>query len=121
LEFFGLFRNTESVPALSGLINDRERAICARFRQFRADSGLTQEEFANLFDLTRAQIAAIEGATTPLRYHLADHICHRFNLSQRWLATGKEPMRGHIEIPLEISIEIGKTVLLSAAVDNRLR
>lgn len=108
------------MPKPSGLINELEREICGRVREIRKRASLSQKEFANVLGLTRAQVAALDMTWYPLRYGAADRLCQRFNICQRWLATGLDPARGYVEIRPEIAIGIGARELFSAAYERNI-
>ncbi len=80
----------------------------------------SQADFAKALGTTRPQLIAIEYGSNPLRYWLADRMCQKFDICQRWLATGKEPVNGYVEIVHEIGIEIGPREIFSAAFDRRI-
>jgi transcriptional regulator with XRE-family HTH domain len=108
------------VPKLSGLMNERELAICARLRDLRSKMGASQKALARAIGTTRDQLASIEYGRNPLRYWLADRLCEKFDICQQWLARGEEPMRGYIGLPQEIGLEIAPRELFSAAYERRV-
>jgi transcriptional regulator with XRE-family HTH domain len=103
------------VPKISGLMNDEEVAICDRVQEVRRLQGWSQSDFSKAVGITRNQLAGIEYAGNPLRYWLADRICQKFNVCQQWLATGKAPRAGYVDLPEEMGMEIGLRELFSAA------
>ena len=74
------------MPMPSGKMNQREREIGARLREFRTRTHWPQTEFGKVVGLTRDQLASIEGGRTPLRYDQAWRIRISFNLNFEWLA-----------------------------------
>lgn len=66
-------------------MNEHERGICARVRDFRKGIRWSQAEFANQIGLTRDTIAGIEYFRTPLRYDIAWKIRDVFGVSLHWL------------------------------------
>jgi len=109
------------VPKPSGLLTSREKEICGRVRELRNRAALSQQEFSNLLGLSRAQVAALEMPWSTLRYAVADRLCQKFNICQRWLATGADPLKGYVEIAAEIAVEIGPRELFSIAYDQRIQ
>jgi transcriptional regulator with XRE-family HTH domain len=102
------------MPVPSGLMNDNEREICARLREVRVRVGCSQEDFGKLLGITRDRVVTIDMARSPLRYWMADAVCNRFEICQRWLATGFEPMGGYVRFPPEIGVEVGHDETFSA-------
>jgi transcriptional regulator with XRE-family HTH domain len=74
------------VPNPSGKMNDRERGICSRVKEFRERIKWSQSDFAEQLGLTRDQIAGIENFRTPLRYDVAWKIRDVFGFSLSSLA-----------------------------------
>lgn len=81
-----------SMPKRSGLINRREKDVCFRVKSFRESIRWPQPAFAFELEITKDQLASIEYARTPLRYHVGFNLCFVFNVSQAWLATGTGPV-----------------------------
>lgn len=81
-----------SKPA--ALINDRERAICARVKEFREEIRWPQPAFAGEIGLSRDQLANIEYARSPLRFGIGLTICQVFDLNADWLITGRGGKHG---------------------------
>lgn len=73
-------------------MDDREKAICARVRQFREQIKWPQPAFAYEIGVTRDQLASVEYGRTPLKYSLAYAVCYTFDVSEYWLATGRGPL-----------------------------
>lgn len=76
------------MPNPSGKINHRERAICARVKEFREAINWSQSDFAAQLGLRLNQLASIEYGRTPLRYEIAWKIRSLFGLGLEWLADG---------------------------------
>ena len=62
-------------------MNDREREICARVKEFREAIKWPQKDFAAQIGITLNKLASIEYGRTPLRYEIAWKIRHIFDLS----------------------------------------
>lgn len=82
------------MPKKSGLINERERAICARVRQLRRQIKWPQRAFAEAVGISRDQLANIEYSRVPLRYGIGANICQAFDVSVEWLITQSGEMFG---------------------------
>jgi len=115
LAFSPCSSDDKAMPVMSGLMNDEERAICARLRELRVRTGCSQEDFGRLLGLTRDRVVTIDMGRSPLRYWMADAVCAKFDICQRWLATGFEPMGGYVSFPAEIGLEVGRNETFSAA------
>ena len=64
----------------------------ARIKQIRELKGLSQAEFAEMLNLKRNSISLIEvGKRNPSDRTILD-ICNTFNVSEKWLRTGEEPI-----------------------------
>jgi transcriptional regulator with XRE-family HTH domain len=109
------------VPKLSGLINDRERAICARVLEVRRAKGWSQSQFAHALEITVNKVAFIEQARTPLRFETGDLLCRIVNLSQRWLAEGKDPRDNYVFLRKQLRERIPPHLLFSQAYDHFLK
>jgi transcriptional regulator with XRE-family HTH domain len=109
------------VPKISRLMNDQERAICARLRQFRIATEWSQPDLAYWVDSTRNQIAAIETGRTPLRFRLGEELCLGLGISQRWLVEGKEPASGYITLGADVKRRIPPEILYSHAYHQFLK
>jgi DNA-binding XRE family transcriptional regulator len=79
-------------------IPKREIQVLKRLREAREKLGLSQPEFAQQIDITRAKLANFENFKTPLPCDLALKICHQFIIGEKWLATGQGPMRMFINL-----------------------
>ena len=67
----------------------RERAICARVKQFRRQIKWPQPAFAKELGISRDQLANVEYGRAPLRMALGTAICRVFEVNGEWLATGQ--------------------------------
>jgi len=70
-------------------MNDREREICARVKEFREHVDWSQKDFAAQLGISLNQLASIEYARTPLRYDIAWKLRTLFGLSLEWLSVGE--------------------------------
>jgi len=120
LAFLFLVGENHGVPVLSRLMNDQEMAICRRLGSLRERTGLSQAEMAQMVSTTRDQLASIEYGRNPLRYWLADQVCEKLDVCQQWLATGNDPVRGYVRLPLEIGLDIKSKELFSAAWERKV-
>ena len=102
-------------------VPERELAICRRLRDFREKTKLSQVAFAQEVELDSGRLASYEHGRVPLRYWVARKICYRFNICQRWLATGVEPpVRYYVAVHGYVEDEIPKHALFSEIYDERL-
>lgn len=62
-----------------------------RIKKLRKDLGLTQLEFSERLQMKRNSIAQIEGGRNTSDQTVR-MICREFNVSEKWLRTGEEPM-----------------------------
>jgi len=69
-------------------MNERERAICARFKRVREALYWSQSAFAERLGITTNQVASIEYQRTPLRYDIAWRLWDKFGVSLTWLHRG---------------------------------
>lgn len=67
--------------------------IGTRIKQLRNSEGLTQEEFANLFGVSRVWITNIENGKRKPNELLVKMISAHFVITESWLLTGKPPQR----------------------------
>jgi hypothetical protein len=108
------------MPKKSGKVNDRERAICGRVKEFREKIRWPQPGFAYELGLTKDRLASIEYRRTPLRYDIGFRLCFLFDVNQEWLATGKGPVTpftGEVGFPLPG--QLPKNLLFSDVYDTR--
>lgn len=96
-------------------MNEKERAICDRLRELRRAVGWSQTEFAHALGANRDQVASVEYGRNPLRYWQADRACEKLDVCQQWLASGAGPVKGYVQIPPEMGLEIKPRELFSSA------
>lgn len=106
------------MPKKSGLMNNREREICARVKSLRESLGFSQPVFAKHLGLTLDQIASIEYGRNPLRWALGDWICRRFDVNPRWLAEGREPRSFYVLILKKVYGSLPPNALYSQVFDD---
>lgn len=106
------------VPKKSGLMNQREAAICARAVKVRQDMRWTQEEFAAGLGIPRSQWKSIEYAWNPLRYWLGKRLCEQFGVNQKWLATGVGLPSAYVKVRADMEANVKPRALFSAAYDQ---
>jgi transcriptional regulator with XRE-family HTH domain len=70
-------------------MDEEERGICQRVRQFREQIRWPQPAFAYELGVSKDQLASIEYCRTPLRFETGYRLCFMFDVSQEWLATGR--------------------------------
>src|SRR5271169_3474247 len=87
-------------------IPERERAICARLREARLETRLSQVAFCRDAGIDSSLLASYEHARVPLRYQLADRFCNLMNLSQRWLAHGIDQTTRHYYVPVKPTVQV---------------
>lgn len=108
------------MPNPSGKVDARERAVCARVKQFREAINLSQADFAARLGITVNQLAGVEYARTPLRYQVAWRIRVCFGLSLAWLANG-EMLPDSLEyddLPLPALTNLRESALLTEVSDK---
>lgn len=96
-------------------MNDDERKICARVKLVREHFKWPQPAFASEMGITVNVLASIEYGRTPLRYSVANSICGRFNVNQRWLAEGRKPKWFAVAINPEAELNLPPHALFSEA------
>ena len=95
---------------------ETDRQICQRLRLFRKSvTGMTAVEFARRLDIDSNRLASYEHARVPLRYEFADRVCRAFNISQRWLAEGLQPIINYVPIFPPLSGRIPPRAIFSDA------
>lgn len=109
------------MPKKSGLIDERQAAICARVKMIREESQLSQPAFAGEVGITLDQLASVEYARIPLRFALGDWLCRRFDVCQRWLVEGKEPRFYYVSVDPRIYQPVAPTSLFSEAYDSTFK
>ncbi|HXR47605.1 MAG TPA: helix-turn-helix transcriptional regulator [Candidatus Limnocylindrales bacterium] len=80
-------------------MNETERAICSRVREFRKFIKWPQPAFASDIGITRNQLSGIEYGWTPLHFGVGLQMCRRLLVDGEWLATGIGEMFGN-SLPL---------------------
>ncbi len=99
---------------------EREREICARLRVFRESTKLTRAAFAKELGMDPIRFASYELGRAPLRYGLADLLCSKFNVNQRWLALGVQPMQPAFDVVPESPGSVNPNSLFSEVFDGFL-
>lgn len=94
-------------------MNEGERAIGARVRQIREEKRYSQREFAEILDLTRIQLAAVEYGQTPLKYITALKLFSNFGTNPLWLATGDGPIEMRVYLPSATAFKVNENALFS--------
>lgn len=74
-------------------LSDSEIAVCRRLRELRRDALLSRVAFAKAIGVDTGRYANYEHGRARLPYMVGVQVCERFDINQRWLATGKTPMR----------------------------
>lgn len=110
-----------AMPKPSGLMNERERAICGRVGEARGILKWSQPSLAAELGITQNQLAGIEYGRVPLRYRVGDQICDLADLNQRWLATGEPTRYRYFKVFPESAAIIDGNALFSFAYDRHLR
>src|SRR4051812_34689391 len=98
----------------------REAAICMRVADVRKETGLSRRAFALKAGIDDAELKRIEYFRVPLRFSIADAIAKRFQISQRWIATGKGEKHGYVAVHPEATETIPARSLFSGAFDTFL-
>jgi transcriptional regulator with XRE-family HTH domain len=99
----------------------REMAVCERVRAVRLDVKWNQPNFAKALGISRERLASYEYAKAPIRYELAKNICFRFNVNQRWLAEGTNPMHEYFDLSPHLEYLIKPRALFTKAYDEVLK
>jgi transcriptional regulator with XRE-family HTH domain len=99
-------------------MNDRERAICSRVREFRRAVRWSQQDFAPMVGLSRHQLANIEHERTPLRYEIGWWISTLFERGLEWFLGYASPPDGLSVLPTPRRTGLPKTALLSEVFDR---
>ncbi len=79
-------------------LSDDEKGVAVRLRRMRRQERLSQQELADAIGNTRASLANYEYGLAPVPFEVGLKICRRLNVSQAFLALGKEPMRPFIPL-----------------------
>jgi transcriptional regulator with XRE-family HTH domain len=106
---------------IRSFLSSREQEICARLREIRVDRRLTQAEFSERVGISRVRLSSYEYAKAPVRFALAREVCFRFDVNQRWFATGVYPNRPYFDISPHLECQIDPRALFSEAWDKVLK
>lgn len=63
----------------------------ARFRQIRAESGLSQKDFGAPMGMTRDEVKNVEYDKTELKPEKVPLFCHAYGIQQKWYLEGEGP------------------------------
>jgi transcriptional regulator with XRE-family HTH domain len=101
-------------------MNERERMICARIKEFRERVNWSQKDFAAQIGISLNQLASIEYARTPLRYDIAWKIRSLFGVGLEWLSVGEltPDSTGSDDLPPPESTGLNDSALLSEVSDK---
>jgi transcriptional regulator with XRE-family HTH domain len=105
---------------IKSFLPDREIEICQRVRQVRLGLKWKQPDFSKEIGITRERLASYEYAKAPIRFGLADSLCRKFSINQRWLAFGRSPKEPYFRIPPALMDELNKNLLFSDVYDRSL-
>jgi transcriptional regulator with XRE-family HTH domain len=111
----------EDLKTVKSLLPEREIAICRRLRQVRIDLKWNQPDFARELKISRERLASYEYAKAPVRYWLGRTLGQRFDVNQRWLATGELPRSFYLFVHGEIENRISPRILFSEAYEQHLK
>ena len=78
------------------VLSERELKIGLRLKEAREVLRFSQREFADKIGIKRARLASYEEGRVPLRWEVALRICHRFQISEHWLAASPSKAMGWI-------------------------
>ena len=106
---------------IKSFLPQREIEICQRVRQVRLKKKWSQPHFAKELGISRARLASYEYAKAPIRYELGRLVCYRFNVNQRWLAEGREPVDHTLDISQHTEALFPVRTLFSEAYDRFLK
>ncbi len=102
-------------------VPESERAVCRRLREVRKAARLSRVAFAEFIGIPVLRLASYEYGRVPVPYAVARAVCQRFDVSQRWLATGKSPMPGYFAATAAFEAVIKGRMLFSIVYETRLR
>ncbi len=71
------------------VLPERETKMGARLKEAREFLHFSQREFAEKIGIKRERLATYEEGRVPVKWEVALRICHRFQISEHWLATGR--------------------------------
>lgn len=95
-----------------------ERQICQRIKQARKGAGLTQQEMADLLDLTLRGYQNYEKARAPFRR--LDDIARLTGVSQEWLLHGEPKAQPQGDLQAELSANVAELTTAMAEALRRL-
>lgn len=99
-----------------------DQQIGKRLRKFRIEiQGLSAVEFARRIDIDSNRLATYEHGRAPIRYDIADHAANVFNISQRWLVEGLEPVNYYVAIDRELREKIPERAIFSSVYNDFLK
>lgn len=75
--------------ALQIMVNEREKQIGARLRNFREVLQIPRSKFAVTIGFASERLASYESGRAPLPYEVFRSVCQHYNVSPFWLATGQ--------------------------------
>lgn len=95
-------------------VSEIDRQIGLRLREFRIKhAGMSAVAFAQRIGIDSNRLATYEHGRTPLPYAVAESAGGMFNISQRWLAEGKKPVRYYIYISPPLCDQIPSRAVFS--------
>ena len=122
LFFVGLFGKLAQVMPRKNPIPEGELQICRRIRNFRtSELGMSQAAAARKLGIDSTRLAAYEHGRVPIRFGFADRFCKKFNLSQLWLAEGKERPIGYVRFDPALKSSLNDAERFSAVWISKLR
>jgi DNA-binding transcriptional regulator YiaG len=87
------------MPKPSGKMDEREKRICARFKEARERSGISQKTFAHMLKVSLDRLKSLEYARTPLKSDIAIRMAQWTGCNLYWLAEGAGPQDGPLPDP----------------------
>lgn len=95
-------------------ISEVDQQIGQRLRNFRIEkTGLSAVEFARRMGIDSNRLASYEHGRSPLPYEIANCAAFTFNICQRWLAEGIEPVRFYVSIGRQLRERFPKRAVFS--------
>lgn len=85
---------------------DNERMVCLRLGNVRKVAQVSRAALAREMKIEPARLAAYEMVRVVVPYEIGRDFCQRFNLNQRWFATGLNPSRTYFPVDPKIEAEI---------------
>jgi transcriptional regulator with XRE-family HTH domain len=109
------------MPKQNKSMTAREQEICERALFVRKEvAKWSQPALARELGITQHQLAGVEYRRAPLRYKMAIFLCSRFNINQRWLASGVLPIQPMFDVPMEYSYLVKPNSVFSRVFDGWL-